>query len=307
MKKINKWLQDSDLFKNSEESKLKPNAILSIIIFFSLWGGALFLGRLVVIPLINLLPNNTAYWISFTSSLRKIFICGFQIIVFFAWVKLVEKRKITTMGFICKHKLKAYFKGLFLGFGSITVISLVLMALGAIEVNFNNLLPINLLINTMCIAVFGWIVQSASEEIAIRGWLIPTLGIRYNPLVAILLTGGVFGIIHLLNNGVTVLTLVNLTLSGFFFALYAINEGNIWGVCGLHLGWNFVLGSIFGLRISGEKSNDNSLFISHNLGTDILTGGDFGPEGCIITTFFLICVIIFMGFIFYKKHKTRSI
>lgn len=254
------------------------------------------MGRFIVIPLIELLPNNTTLWVSFNLSLRKVLICGIQIIVFFAWVRFVEKRKIISMGFICNHKIKEYFGGVFLGFCSIGIIILVLMILGAIKVDFNNLLPIDVLISSLFIAVFGWMVQSASEEIAIRGWLIPILGIRYHPLTAVLLTGGAFGIIHLFNNGATVLSFINLTLSGFFFALYAINAGNIWGVCGLHMGWNFAQGNIFGLSISGEQSIDNSLFTSTISGTDLLTGGDFGPEGSFITTMFLICAISFISF-----------
>lgn len=302
MSKIIVWLQDSDLFKNGKNNKYKPNALLSIIIFFWLWGSSLILGRFMVTPLIKLLPNGTALWISFALSLRKVLICGFQIAIFFVWVEFVEKRKITTMGFACKHKAKAYFGSFFLGFGSITVITLILMVLGAIEISFNELLPINLLVGSLCVAMFGWVIQSASEEIAIRGCLIPTLGIRYNPLAAVLLTGGVFGIIHLFGSGATFLSFINLILSGFFFALYAINSGNIWGVCGLHLGWNLALGNIYGFSISGEQSVNNSLFISNITGTDILTGGNFGPEGGLITTAFLIFALLSIILITYKKH-----
>lgn len=263
------------------------------------------MGRFIVVPLIELLPNDTTLWLAFSLSLRKVLICGIQIIAFFAWVKLVEKRNIVTIGFICKHKAKVYFSSVLLGICSITLIALILMLLGAIEVNFNSMLPIDLLIGSLCIAVFGWMVQSASEEIAIRGWLIPILGVRYNPLAAVLITGGAFGIIHLFNSGATVLSFINLTLSGFFFALYAINAGNIWGACGLHFGWNFTLANIYGLRISGEQSIGSSLFSSKNLGTNILTGGDFGPEGSLITTLFLVSAILFISFILCKKNKTQ--
>lgn len=299
---INMRMQDSDLFNSAKERKHKPNAMLGIIIFFCLWGGSLILGRFVTIPIIESLPNDTPLWVSFALALRKILICGFQILAFFAWVKFVEKRRIATLGFTCKHKAKAYCNGFLFGFGSISAITFILVALGAIEIEFNNLFPIENLISSLCVAVFGWGIQSASEEIAIRGWLIPTLGIRYNPLAAVLLTGGVFGLLHLLGNGATVLSFINLTLSGFFFAMYAINAGNIWGVCGLHLSWNLAQGNVFGLNISGEQSTNLSLFITSNAGTDLLTGGDFGPEGGFITTAFLVCAIILIGLNMYSKH-----
>jgi membrane protease YdiL (CAAX protease family) len=306
MMKINLWFQDSGLFKNAEESKFRPNAIISLIVFFCLWYGSLLLGRFIVIPLIDLLPNSTIVWSTFSLSLRKIFVCGFQIAVFFAWVKVVEKRKISTLGFASKHKVMNYWGGVLLGVVSISAIVFVSMIFGIIEVGFNGLSPTSLLVSSLSIAVFGWVIQSASEEITIRGWLIPTLGVRHNPLVAVLLTGGVFGILHLLNSGATVLSFVNLTLSGFFFALFAINAGNIWGVCGLHFGWNYALSNIFGLSVSGEQGISNSMFISKLSGADLLTGGDFGLESSLFSTIFFVCATLFIIVVMQKKHTGQA-
>ena len=305
MLKINTWCRDSCLFKNAEESRFKPNALVSIIVFFCIWGGSLLVGRIIVLPLIGLLPNSTILWASLSLSLRKILVCGIQIAAFFAWVKTVEKRKIATMGFVAKRKAKAYWCGVVIGFCSIALIVLAISICGSVEVDFNKQLPTDLLLGSLIISVSGWMVQSASEEIAIRGWLIPALGIRYNPLAAVLLTGGVFGIIHLFSSGATVLSFINLALSGFFFALYAIHAGNIWGVCGLHFGCNYALGSIFGLSISGEQSEGSSLLVSKTSDADLLTGGAFGPEGGLITTVFLVCAILFICILLHKKHKTR--
>jgi membrane protease YdiL (CAAX protease family) len=188
-RKINTLFRDSSLFMNAEDSKLRPNVILSVIIFFALWGGSLMVGRFVVIPIIELLPSNTMIWLSVCLSLRKILICGIQIAAFFAWVKFAEKRKITTIGFTSKHKAICYWSGVFLGVGSVSAIVFVSATFGIIEVSFNGISPITLLVSSLFIAAFGWAIQSASEEIAIRGWLIPTLGIRYSPILAVLLTG----------------------------------------------------------------------------------------------------------------------
>lgn len=296
-------LKESDLFKNVNGRRhYSPNAMLCIIVFFCLWGGSLALGRFMAVPFIESLPKGAALWDSIALSMRKVLICGIQILVFFTWVRLAEKRKIMTMGFICKEKAKQYWGGFLLGFGSITLILFILAVLGAIKVHFNNLFPTEILICSLCIAVFGWAIQSASEEIAIRGWLIPALGRRCNPLAAVLLTGGVFGIIHLMGDGATVLSLINLTLSGYFFALYAISAGNIWGVCGLHFGWNLAQGNVYGLNVSGEQSVNSSLLTTNIIGDNFLTGGDFGPEGSLITTLFLACAIVLINLKMYRKH-----
>lgn len=121
-----------------------------------------------------------------------------------------------------------------------------------------------------------------------------------SPLCAILLTGGAFGVIHLFNTGSTLISFINLTLSGIFFALYAIKMGNIWGACGLHMGWNFAQGNIYGVSISGEHSI-NTVFACERIGNDILTGGDFGPEAGLLATLFFLCGILIVGIITHRK------
>ena len=301
-----KWFYDSSLFKEGKDRRPRPNAVVSIMRFFCLWGGALALGRFIVTVLIGSMPDSGPIWISFALSLRKILICGIQILVFFAWVRFVEKRRIVTMGFLCGHRAKAYWSGFLLGIGSVTVILSLLAVLGAVEIDLNHSFPLSVLAATLCVAALGWMVQSASEEIAIRGWLIPTLGLRYPPWAAVLLTGATFGAIHLLGNGATMLSFLNLTLSGFFFALYAISAGDIWGVCGLHFGWNLSLGHLYGAIISGEGSVDSSLLITSSKGADFLTGGAFGPEGGFVTTLFLTGAILLIVFVNCREERTPA-
>ena len=107
---------------------------------------------------------------------------------------------------------------------------------------------------------------------------------------------------HLLNAGATVLSFLNLTLSGIFFALYAIKDGNIYGVCGLHMGWNFAQGNIYGTYISGEPST-NAIFHCKEAGSRVLTGGTFGPEGGLVTSVFLLLGILLVGYAIYKQQK----
>lgn len=44
-----------------------------------------------------------------------------------------------------------------------------------------------------------FIIQGASEEVAVRGWLLPVLSKHYTVPVAIFLSSLFFGILHLLN------------------------------------------------------------------------------------------------------------
>lgn len=290
---LNHQLERSKLFQDAPDRKQSPNAILAIVIFFCLWGGSLLLGRMLVLPVVELLPKDTQLQIAVSASLRKVLVCGVQIAVFFMWVRLIEKRPIAAMGLGGRYKLRAYILSAGLGFGAMSMVIVLLVLTGSIELQLSNQAAGAALIPPMAAAMLGWAVQSASEEIAIRGWLIPVIGARYGPLCAILLTGGVFGAIHLLNPGATALSFINLTLSGVFFALYAVQKGNIWGVCGLHMGWNFAQGSIYGVSISGEYSV-HAVFTCRTVGADILTGGGFGPEAGIFSTCLFLCGVLLL-------------
>lgn len=294
MQQVNNRLKRSVLFDGVSESCWVPNAALAMIIFFMLWGGSLFVGRVIAKPLVSLVPDDTLLQVAFATSLRRILVCGLQIAVFFAWVRLIEKRSVSTMGLGGTYKARTYIRSVLLGIGAIVLVMLILWILGAVQISLSNNLSIKSTLLPTIIALLGWAVQSASEEIAIRGWLVPVIGVRHGPVWAIILTGGVFGAIHLLNAGATLLSFINLTLSGILFALYAINAGNIWGACGLHMGWNFAQSNVFGVHTSGEIS-ENTVFTSHATGSDWLTGGDFGPEAGLVTTILFSVGICLLG------------
>lgn len=304
MKDFDQSLRSSALFAGALKSEIRPNVIVALLVFFALWGGSLLLGRGLAAPLLQTVfadsPTNTAA----PAALRKVLVCGVQIAAFFLWVRCIEKRPVVSMGFGGLHRIRAYVGSAALGMVSITCIVTVLMLSGAIKLHpVSPLSPGRVLLPVM-IAMPGWIIQSASEEIAIRGWLIPVVGARYGPLRAVIITGCAFGAIHLLNTGATFLSLVNLALSGVFFALYAIRQGRIWGVCGLHMGWNFAQGNLFGVSISGERSN-NAMFVCETTGGDLLSGGAFGPEASPVTTVFLIGGILVTGAILWRGKSAQ--
>jgi membrane protease YdiL (CAAX protease family) len=221
--------------------------------------------------------------------------------IFILWVKFVEKRSIKSIGFQTNKRLKSYFTGILIGFTSITIITIILIFIGQVKLEVNKLTFMSLL-TIIGILSLGWIIQSASEEISIRGWLIPTLSTSSSPFVAIAITAIIFGILHLFSSGVTVLSFLNLTLSGIFFAGYAIYSENIVGVCGLHFAWNFTLANIYGFSVSGFISNGETIFQATQVGSTFYTGGSFGPEGGFITTILLIIGISILGLKIIKKY-----
>lgn len=302
MTNINQHLKKSELFQQQKANKVKLNIPLSIIVYFILWLVGLGLGRLLAQLVFNAL-NLTAHANgNHMFALRKSIVCGIQIITFFSWVKFVEKRSISSIGFKIKNPFKPYAIGFIIGSCIISLITLILAITGIIQFKYNSF-DYNYMIINLSVIAFGWIIQSASEEIAVRGWLIPSLQNYCTPIMTISITAIVFGILHLFSAGVSLLSFINLMLSGVFFACYAIADGNILGVCGLHFAWNFALGNIYGLPVSGFSDNGEKIFSAQKIGPDIFTGGDFGPEGGLITTIVLLIAIALLVLKWRKKYR----
>ncbi len=304
MKDLNLQFKKSVLFLQGEKSKVKLNILLTIIVYFLLWMIGLALGRLLALSVLNIFEFTNNVSENTAVALRKLIVCGTQITVFFLWVKFIERRPVNSIGFQARRPLKSYIIGFIVGLCTITAVVATLVFTGAVKLQYHQVEYGYMIINIGIIG-FGWIVQSASEEIAIRGWSIPSLEKNCTPLMSIAITAIIFGILHLFSSGVTVLSFINLTLSGIFFASYAILNGNIWGVCGLHFAWNFALGNIYGFPVSGFADNGEKIFQTQQIGANLLTGGDFGPEGGLVTTITLLIAIVALILKLRKYDKNR--
>ena len=62
--------------------------------------------------------------------------------------------------------------------------------------------------------------------------------------------------------------------------------GTLWLAVGMHTGWNFFLGTVFGFPVSGIV--ERSVFLTESDGPALLTGGDFGPEGGLLAAVVLL-------------------
>lgn len=78
--------------------------------------------------------------------------------------------------------------------------------------------------------------------------------------------------------------------------------GNLWLPIAIHFGWNFLLGPVLGLSVSGQNLSDNpDLSALH--GPSLFTGGTFGIEGSLIVTVTTILGIVLL-LRWYPRHFT---
>ncbi|MBR1796506.1 MAG: CPBP family intramembrane metalloprotease [Clostridiales bacterium] len=209
------------------------------------------------------------------------------------FIRIIQRRKIRTAGFVKKNALKHYLIGLLIGSGMFAVSIGICVMLGALKISCaGGFSPY-----AMLILFLGWMIQGNSEEVMCRGYLLVSVSRRYNVAVGVLFNSLIFGALHLGNNGVSVLPIVNIVLFGIVMSLVFLKTGNIWMVSAMHTSWNFVQGNVFGVLVSGGSMGDTILLSKFTEGRDIINGGDFGLEGGLAVTLVLIITIVILSFI----------
>ena len=132
-------------------------------------------------------------------------------------------------------------------------------------------------------------VAALAEEAAFRGYPLQTLTRAGLMWLGVILTSVPFGFVHLWNpNVVPGITFANTVIAGLWFGVAYLKTRSLWLPLGLHWGWNWALGSVFGIPISGVRFFSNPILRGDDVGPAWLTGGHYGIEGGVAGTAALI-------------------
>jgi uncharacterized protein len=136
------------------------------------------------------------------------------------------------------------------------------------------------------------LLAATVEETLIRGFLFRVVQMLGGTWIAVLISSAFFGAGHAFNPGATVTSSVAIALeAGVLLAAAYVLTGRLWFPIGLHAGWNFSEGSLYGLSVSGFTSKQ-ALTQGSLRGPAILTGAAFGPEASIIAVVLCLAVAI---------------
>ena len=135
-------------------------------------------------------------------------------------------------------------------------------------------------------------IYAAFEEVLFRGYLLQTLIDGIGKIAAISVLSALFGTIHYLNPNGSLPGVMNTGLAGAFLSIAYVRTRSLWLPTFIHFSWNFTLGYIFGFSVSGMQFKDTPMLVKI-FGASFLSGGEFGPEGSIVTTVVLLIAIIF--------------
>jgi uncharacterized protein len=188
-------------------------------------------------------------------------------------VKLTERRAPLELG--RRSATKGVATGILVGAGLFALVYVILWALGAVV--FEGYGGSSGFIAALAVAI----ASAVGEEIAFRGVVFRLLEDCAGTAVALLVSAAAFGLVHAGNQGATWVSTLAIALeSGTLLGLVYAATRSLWLPIGLHFGWNFTEGGIFGAAVSG--GHNTGLVVAPLSGPPILTGGDFGPEASIV-------------------------
>jgi len=209
--------------------------------------------------------------------------------LFTVWIfqKFVNRESFTSIGLEFSGYKDDFVSGLLLGIG------LIVLGFGTLYIfNFLSVASIQFSLIDQLFYLSLFAVVSLNEEIAIRGYILQNLSSSFNKYIALVLSSLVFMIMHIGNPNMSAVPLFNLFLAGLLLGVYCIHKNNLWFPIGAHITWNYFQGPVLGFEVSGNDVD--SIFIQSLDGSELITGGEFGFEGSIILTVFMIIGIVYL-------------
>lgn len=222
------------------------------------------------------------------------------LLALFVFSRFPPRKDYVSLGLTGEHVLRDIGLGALAGTGIILVSFLVLWLTGTVG---------SLELNEAFAAghLFVWLgiylIVAFVEEVMFRGYFLNVFMERFSPFSAILITSALFGAMHFLNPSFGWLGFINIALAGVLMGLVFFRRGNVWLPMGLHLGWNFVQGTVLGFNVSGIEAE--TIFRLHLQGSRWLSGGDFGLEGSLVTTF--VCLGAILWIFYYGRLSLQPL
>ena len=215
-------------------------------------------------------------------------------LVFAAYMMFTQKNRpiLSWLGSRAEGNRPSMFAlGLLIGFVLNGFCALVALLHGDIRLRFDgvDLLP------TLILFV-GVLIQSSAEELACRVFMYQRLrGAYVRPAVALVGNPALFAVLHLMNRGVTALSVLNIFLVGLLFSMCVYYFNSFWMVAAIHTSWNFTQNILLGLPNSGNVA-PFSIFKLEGAVDSLAYNVGFGIEGtalaCVVLVAACVCAYV---------------
>jgi CAAX protease family protein len=192
--------------------------------------------------------------------------------------------------------LRDLWLGVLVGLGSLALAVLVATVGGALHFSLQRANRIPAVGNTLASSALLFFVAALAEEALFRGYPLQTMARANLAWLAVLLTSVPFAVIHLNNpNVVAGFTFINTALAGVWLAVAYLRTRSLWLPLGIHCAWNWALGALFGLPVSGiTRITPDPLLLANDTGPAWLSGGTYGIEGGLACMIALVVSTLFL-------------
>jgi membrane protease YdiL (CAAX protease family) len=165
--------------------------------------------------------------------------CAIMVIAYRVLVRLVERRGASELAFDASTAFAS--RGALFGAALFCAVYAVLWASGSANyLGFDGLGGVLFAFGISIAAAFG-------EEIIVRGGIFRVIEEGFGTLAALIFSASLFGALHTVNNGATLVSTVSIALeAGVLLGLAYTATRSLWFPIGIHFGWNFTEGGIFG-------------------------------------------------------------
>lgn len=169
----------------------------------------------------------------------------------------------------------------------VTMSTFIIVAMGGYSFQWAHAAdPVSVLMTSIETALSAAIV----EELVFRGLMLQAIQKLGGSWIALAVTSLTFGAFHLGNPGATLWSAFAITLeAGVLLGAAFLWRRNLWFAMGLYFAWN-ALEALLGIPVSGFPAD--GLFTVEVSGQALLTGGDFGLEGSIVTVILGLVIAI---------------
>lgn len=266
--------------------------VLVFIAIYQIFSAFVWVAYLVATPVFTRIPH-AAYFQDLI--FRFLFLCS-AVLAGYLCNRFIEGLPWQALGLVLHRKwLKDFFFGSVVGLLSLALAVAVALGGHGFHFNFAGKAAVFVIAETLLSSALLFIVAALAEEALFRGYPLQTLCRPGLIWLALFLTSVPFALVHLGNpNVVPYVTFTNTALAGIWLGIAYIRTRSLWFPLGVHWSWNWALGSVFGLPVSGLKIVRNPLLEGVDLGPFWLTGGNYGIEGGAACTVALLVSTIFI-------------
>ncbi len=199
--------------------------------------------------------------------------------------------------------LRRFFVGFALGAALLAVAVVVPVMAGQATLRLGRF-PILSLLNRGLLELALMAVPAFGEELLLRGVVLSALRRGLGNVLAVVVTGSIFGLLHLFNPNSSWLAVANVALVGLLFGALVIRFDSLWVAIGLHWSWNFCEGFVFGQPVSGVETGISVFEAQSDLSKVFWSGGAFGPEQSGVVAIVLAVALLLT--VFWPKKKVDT-